>query len=113
MTGKDRSVRIGSWLGPLGWAVALSLGLWVVFPVLRNDPMWFAWSVTLGVIVAALALLAARLRRHSVHLRQPERRVLGQMPGPRASQPTARVSGRRGPNWYKGRSHSGERPQFD
>jgi hypothetical protein len=114
MTGTDRSVRVGSWLAAPGWLAALALGLWIVIPVLRSDPLWFAWVTTLGVIAAALAFVFARRRRiQATPAQAVDRRALARMPPPRHRRLAARVSGRAGPNWYKGRSHSGERPQFD
>jgi hypothetical protein len=114
MTGTDRSLRIESWLGAIGWLAALALGLWIVIPVMRSDPLWFAWVITLGVIAAALAFVFARRRRiQASPPRAVDRRALARMPPPRRRRLASRASGRAGPNWYKGRSHSGERPQFD
>ena len=109
----DRRPWFLSWLAPVGWlVVVVLLGVYVGTPALHLEAPTLAWVVTLGVIVFALT--------HLVHPRH------GSPPASRARQ--ERRGSRRGPSkgggeeprhlghppcWYKGRSHSGERPRFD
>ncbi len=111
MSLKDKRSGFLSWLAPGSWlVVAVLLGVYVGTPALKLEAPTLAWVVTLGIVVFALTHLA-----HPRHGSLPasrarhEPRGLRRGPskggGPRHAPPP--------PCWYKGRSHSGERPRFD
>jgi hypothetical protein len=108
---KDRGTWFLSWLSPVSWlVVAVLLVLYVGTPALRLEAPTVAWLVTLVIVVFALTHTAARghgtlsgARGHYEH-----RAPLGGAGGRRG----ARGRGPHASAWYKGRSHSGERPRF-
>lgn len=112
----DQSVRLRlvGWLAPLG---LLSMGLLLGFLVLSRglapslDPIGVAWASALFVLGMAFGYLLARhgaLHRGAL----PDRHAKGAWPGHHESRGVADLRGR-SPHWYKGRSHSGERPRYD
>jgi uncharacterized membrane protein YfcA len=109
----DRRSWFLSWLANGSWLiVAVLFGAYVGIPAQYLEAPTLAWAVTLAVIVLALTHLG--LRRHGSRVGTPPRRE------PRGPWRTAskRAGGTRehvahAPSWYKGRSHSGERPRFD
>jgi hypothetical protein len=110
MSLRDKGPRFWSWLAALSWLlVAVLLAIYIRTPAPRLEAPTLAWLVTLAVVAFLLGHPPAR--RHGGGLAARARRVSGArwLGFPRS--PT----GARGqaPRWYKGRSHSGERPRFD
>jgi hypothetical protein len=108
---KDRGAWFLGWLSPVSWlVVAVLLVLYVGTPAVRLEAPALAWVVTLAIVVFALTHTAtrghgslSRARGHHEH-RAPF--------GEAGARSGARGRGPHASAWYKGRSHSGERPRF-
>ncbi len=114
----ERIAWVGSWVAPVGWAAtALLLGVWVVWPRISAgmaDGQLHAW------LLAALALAVVPhlvVNAHSTFTKtftrdeKAELRVKLGLVG-RYSH-WRRLMRRHQRSWYRGRSHSGERPRYD
>ena len=110
MSLRDRGPRFWSGLPAASWLlVAVLLAIYVRTPALQLEAPTLAWLVSLAIVAFALShpLVRRRGTRHGARaLRAPRAHPHGL---PKSA------TGARGqaPSWYKGRSHSGERPRFD
>ena len=118
MTRWERLVWLASWVAPLSaWAALLAFGWYVVHGrgSIATSPRMIIWIVGALVMVAALTHLTVGLHAlHSSRFAPQERSELRR----RLSRGTGHSHWRRlmrqsHSSWYKGRSHSGERPRFD
>ena len=104
---------LAGWVAPLGLlSLGLLLSLLVLSPGLapRLDPTGVAWASALFVLGMAFGYLLAHhgaLQRGALR----DRHIKGAWPG-HEDHGVAYLRGRL-PHWYKGRSHSGERPRYD
>jgi hypothetical protein len=116
LTAWERVVWIASWVAPLArWAVFIAFGLVVAWPAMRRDALLAAWLVAglAGVAFGAHFLVwhhSARAEHFSpeerAHLASKLRRAGGHGHWRALMTKYQRT-------WYKGRSHSGERPRYD
>jgi hypothetical protein len=89
--------------------MAVLLAIYVRTPALRLEAPTLAWFVSLAI--AAFVLSHPLARRHG---RSTRARELRAPRDPRREAPNTATAARgHAPSWYKGRSHSGERPRFD
>jgi hypothetical protein len=112
MRGRLRRMSMSGWLGLIGWpALAVLFGLWLLVPGFRRDPAWFAWTISVCVALLALTHVPGFHHGHPrlPAIERPEQRRT--FPNPMGPVRWRRIA--RPPHWYKGRSRSGGRPQFD
>jgi hypothetical protein len=89
--------------------VAVLLAIYVRTPALRLEAPTLAWLVSLAVVAFALSHPLARRRG----IRLGARAHRDPRGHPRGLPKAATGARGHAPSWYKGRSHSGERPRFD
>ena len=89
--------------------MAVLLAIYVRTPALQLEAPTLAWLLSLAIV--AFALSHPPPRRRGITLLARHRRL----PSAHPDALTNSATGARGhaPSWYKGRSHSGERPRFD
>jgi hypothetical protein len=119
LTAWEKAVWIGSFTAPLaGWALLMLFGLYVIrsdFRAFVGKGHVFAWILGALVIVALMAHFAvmrhAHRAEHFPHEARAElkrRLAFGHGHGH-----WRRLMRQNQKQWYKGRSHSGERPRYD
>ena len=117
--GWERLVWLASWLAPTAfWAALLLFGLAVLRPQLRGfggRVELHAWAISLCVLVALVA--HALLMHHGAtapHFTHDERAELQwKLKTGRGHGHWRALMKQKRATWYKGRSHSGERPRYD
>ena len=112
----EKLVWIASWVAPLAlWAAFILIGLVIAWPQLRADAGAQAWLIGAVVLVALVAHSLVWHHGATVpHFAPEERAALKQRlirAGGHGHWRTLMKKHQR--HWYKGRSHSGERPRFD
>jgi len=122
--GADRSrwarlVWLASWLAPTAfWAALLLFGAFIVWPQFRglgSRAELHAWAISLCVLVAlvahALVMHHGTTAPHFSHDEKAELRW--KLRTGRGHAHWRALMKRKQATWYKGRSHSGERPRYD
>lgn len=115
----DLLVWLASWIAPIGGCAALLLfGLFVLRPRLgalgtRVDVL--AWGLGFLLVVAVLShLVVTHHGATSAHFTHDEKAELQfKLRRGRGYGHWRRLMKHKRGSWYKGRSHSGERPRFD
>jgi hypothetical protein len=119
LTTSERIAWIGSWLAPFArWSIIVLFGLWVIwadFRALVSRGRGFAWLIAALVLLLFTAHFVVMRHTHRAdHFPQEERaqlkRRLAFGHGHGHWRRLMRQSQR---HWFKGRSHSGERPRYD
>lgn len=119
MTRWEKIVWLASWLAPLaGWAALVLFGLSVVRPSVgglaaRGDLL--AWVVGLCVLLAFAAhMLVMHHGATGGHFSRDEQAELRwKLQTGRGHSRWRELMRKHQRTWYKGRSHSGERPRYD
>jgi hypothetical protein len=115
----DVLVWLASWAAPMGASAALVLfGLFVLWPRLRGlgaRVELLAWALGLCLVVAVLShLIVSHHGATSTHFTHDEKAELQfKLRRGRGYGHWRRLMRQKRLSWYKGRSHSGERPRFD
>ncbi len=116
---RERLVWLASWLAPIAWWAALLLfGVFVLRPQLRGlggKVELHAWAISLCVLIALVA--HALVMHHGVtapHFSHDEKAELRwKLRTGRGYAHWRTLMRKHERTWYKGRSHSGERPRYD
>lgn len=107
---RDSGPWFWSRLSTASWLfVAVLFALYVGTPARRLEAPTLVWLVSLTIVAFALGHLPARRRGRQVGARELR------APGAHHRELPKTATGASGhaPSWYRGRSHSGERPRFD
>ncbi len=112
----EKVVWIASWVAPLAlWGVFILAGLVIAWPAVRSNFGLHAWIIGSIVIVALLA--HSLVWHHSAtvpHFTPEERATLkGKLRRAGGHGHWRALMKKYQRHWYKGRSHSGERPRYD
>ncbi len=116
LTRWEKLVWIASWLAPIaGWAAFILIGLAIAWPQIRMSAETVAWMIG-GCVLAAL-IAHAMVWHHGAtteHFSNEERKHLSRRLKRAGGHGHWRALMKKYQRtWYKGRSHSGERPRFD
>lgn len=112
----ERAVWVASWVAPLArWAVFIAFGLVVAWPALRSDPWLAAWVIVGLVVIGFLAhFLVWHHGTRAEHFNEQERAHLsGRLLRAGGHGDWRALMRKYQRTWYRGRSHSGERPRYD
>ncbi|MBN2371030.1 MAG: hypothetical protein JXO72_11135 [Vicinamibacteria bacterium] len=119
MTTWDRAAWIGSWLASAaGWSIIGLFGLYVIwndFRVFINRGHGFAWLIAALVLILLTAHFVVMRHTHRAeHFPQEERaRLKRRLAFGHGHGHWRRLMRQSQRHWFKGRSHSGERPRYD
>ena len=119
LTAWEQLVWIGSFAAPLaGWALLILFGLYVIrsdFRAFVGKGHVFAWILAALVIVALAAhYIVMRHAHRAEHFPHEERADLKRrLAFGHGHGQWRRLMRQSQKHWYKGRSHSGERPRYD
>lgn len=114
----ERIVWIGSWVAPLAWCAAfLFLGALVLWPELGRPAgggRLLAWLISALVLaLAAHLLVSAHGGLTRTFSRDEKAELAWKLARGGGHGHWRRLMRQRQRHWYKGRSHSGERPRYD